>query len=415
MASLKFWDAIPSFHLDFLLLRQLADYKKLVSRINLKLACQTQGMKKIIVSVINDLVSDQRVHRSCQTLHEMGFEVILVGRHKSNSLRLTPRDYKTHQMRLLFEKGPFFYAEYNLRLFILLLFRSADVLFSNDLDTLLPNFIIHKLKRIPIVFDSHEYFTETPELADRKNVKRIWKSIERFIMPKLTEIITVNSSIALLFEKEYGIKVAVIRNVPMNHKTSFHLSKKELGLPENQKIILIQGSGLNIDRGLEELTEAMVFVDNAILVILGDGDVIPLIKQKVNTLNLHEKIKFIPKQSLEKLQLFTRHADLGISIDKNTNLNYQLSLPNKIFDYIHAGIPVLCSPLVEIKSIIDKYEIGEYIGNHDPKHIADRINSILKDEAILKKYKANTLKASKELNWENEKSQLIRIFDKYAG
>lgn len=188
-----------------------------------------------------------------------------------------------------------------------------------------------------------------------------------------------------------------------------------MGLPENQKIILIQGSGLNIDRGLEELTEAMVFVDNAILVILGDGDVLPLLKQKTNTLNLQEKINFIPKQSFEKLQQYTKHADLGISIDKDTNLNYRFSLPNKIFDYIHAGIPVLCSPLVEIKNIIDKYEIGEYIGNYEPKHIADRINSMLTDAARLEKYKTNTLKASKELHWENEKSNLIRIFDNYAG
>jgi len=389
--------------------------RKLVSARNLKLACQTQGMKKIIVSVINDLVTDQRVHRSCVTLHEMGFEVVLIGRQKSNSLKLEPRDYTTHRMRLLFEKGPLFYAEYNLRLFFLLLFHSAGMLLSNDLDTLLPNFIIHKLKRIPIVFDSHEYFTETPELANRKTVKRIWKSIERYILPKLKDVITVNSSIAQLLEKEYGIKVVVVRNIPMNPKTTIHLSKKELGLPENQKIILIQGSGLNIDRGIEELTEAMVFVDEAMLIIIGDGDVIPPIKQKVNTLNLEEKIKFIPKQSFEKLQQYTKHADLGISIDKDTNLNYRFSLPNKIFDYIHAGIPVLCSPLIEIKNIVEKYEIGECIENHDPKHIADRINAMLKDVAQLKKYKGNTLKASKELNWENEKSQLIRIFDKYAG
>lgn len=392
--------------------KQKMKYK--LSAINLKLARQTQGMKRIIVSVINDLVTDQRVHRSCLTLHQMGFTVLLIGRQKKKSLRLTQRDYKTHRMKLLFEKGPLFYVEYNLRLFFILLFHSADLLLSNDLDTLLPNFIIHKLKRIPLVFDSHEYFTETPELANRKIVKRIWKSIERFILPKLKEMITVNSSIAQLFEKEYGIKVAVVRNIPMNHKISVHLSKKELGLPENRKIIIIQGSGLNIDRGIEELVEAMSFVENAILLIIGDGDVIPRVKQKVQLLSLEKKVIFIPKQSFEKLQAYTKHADLGMSIDKDTNLNYRYSLPNKIFDYIHAGIPVLCSPLVEIKNIVEKYEIGECIESHDPKHIAKNIDSILNDVVQLKKYKTNTLKASKELNWDHEKSQLIRIFEKYV-
>ena len=372
-------------------------------------------MKKAIVSVINDLVTDQRVHRSCNTLHEMGLEVVLIGRKKRKSLLLAPRAYKTKRMKLFFEKGPFFYAEFNIRLFFYLLFHKADVLLSNDLDTLLPNFITHKLKRIPIVFDSHEYFTGTPELINRPLVKKTWKNIECFILPKLSEMITVNAAIAKLFEQEYGIKVWVVRNIPMNHPVLHPESRIKLGLPKNQKIILIQGSGLNIDRGIEELVEAISFIDNAILLIIGDGDVIPLIKQKVSTQQLQTKIIFIPKQPFERLQQYTRHADLGVSFDKDTNINYRFSLPNKIFDYIHAGVPILASPLVEVKNIIDQYQVGECTENHDPKHIADRINSMLKNEAQLKNYKTNTLKASKELNWEIEKTQLIRIFDKYAG
>lgn len=371
-------------------------------------------MKRIIVSVINDLVTDQRVHRTCTTLHEMGFDVLLIGRKKRDSLPLLMREYQTHRINLVFEKGFLFYAEYNIRLYFYLLFHSADVLFSNDLDTLLPNFIIHKIKRIPIIFDSHEYFTETPELINRPTVKKVWKNIERFILPRMSEMITINASIAQMFENEYGINVSVVRNIPMKIKETKKFTKKELGLPENGKLILIQGSGLNVDRGLEELVDAMNYIDNAILIIVGNGDVIPIIKQNVANTFLEDKVNFIPKQSFERLHQYTLHADLGLSFDKDTNLNYRYSLPNKIFDYIHAGVPILCSPLVEVKNIVEKYEVGECIDNHDPKHIAECINSMLENEAELKRYKANTKVASSELNWENEKLNLIKILDKYV-
>ncbi len=371
-------------------------------------------MKKVIVSVINDLVTDQRVHRSCQTLHEMGFDVILIGRIKKNSLVLNKRDYQTQRMKLLFERGPLFYMEFNIRLYLKLLFKKIDLLVSNDLDTLLANFVIHKSKRIPLIFDSHEYFTESPEIANRKDVKRVWKSIEKLALKRMKQMITVNQSIAKLFEDEYKIKVHVVRNIPMRAKLPNRATKNELGLPEREKMIIIQGAGLNMDRGLEELVEAMQLVKNAIMLIVGDGDVLPLLKNKTQNLSLDDKIFFISKQTPQKLRQYTRLADLGISLDKSTNLNYELSLPNKLFDYIHASIPILASPLIEIKQIIDQYQIGECIENHRPEHIADKINNLLSDTNRLEKYKLNTLIASDELSWENEKKNLINIFKEYV-
>src|ERR1051325_8033269 len=102
-------------------------------------------MKRIFISVTSDLVTDQRVHRTAVTLHKKGMDVTLIGRRKKDSADIS-RGYKTVRFKLPFEKGALFYASYNLRLFFFLLFKRFDVLVANDLDTLLPNYLISKLK-----------------------------------------------------------------------------------------------------------------------------------------------------------------------------------------------------------------------------------------------------------------------------
>jgi len=370
--------------------------------------------KKAIISVINDLVTDQRVDKTACVLTDLGFEVLMVGRHKTDSPRMPERKYETFRMRLLWEKGPIFYAEYNIRLFFLLLSRPANVLVSNDLDTLLPNFLVHKLKRIPIVFDSHEYFTQTPELVNRPKVQKVWKWIEKTIVPRVKDCITVNSSIAKLFEEEYHKQFKIVRNIPRQNKNFEIPDRKNLGLPLDKKIVLLQGSGINVQRGAEEAVLAMQFIDNALLLIVGGGDVLPVLKKMVIELSLQNEVMFVPRQTPEKLAGYTANADIGLTIDKDTNINYRFSLPNKLFDYIYAGVPVLATPLVELKRIIEQYQIGTFIENHDPKHIAATIEAMLSDEKRMAFYKENTIKAAAELNWENEKQSLIEIFTPYA-
>ena len=366
--------------------------------------------KKIaFVSVINDLVTDNRVNKTCMALIECGYDVTLVGRKLSNSLPIPNWSFKTIRLKMIFKKGPVFYFFFNLRLFFVGLINKTDLFYANDLDTLAPMFLLSKLKKKPLIYDSHELFCEVPELKSSRIKKSIWQKLEGYIIPKLQTCITVNVSIAKIYEAKYNVPFYIIRNISDFDQTFIPKSRVQLSLPEDKKIILLQGAGINVDRGAEELIDAMEFVQNAVLYIIGSGDVWENLKQKVSfNKSIQNKVVLINKLPKSELINYTFNADIGLSIDKNTNLNYLYSLPNKIFDYIQAEIPILASRLPEIENIILQYKIGDFIDDHNPKTIANKLNEMLYSQQ-LSSYKKYLAIAKKEITWKSEKEKLLTI------
>ena len=168
--------------------------------------------KKIIVSVISDIVTDQRVQKECNTFREMGYDILLIGRKSRNTFLLDKLPYKVIRFANPFRRGPFMYLVFNMQLFFCLLFKKADVLWANDLDTLLPNFIISRFKRTQLVYDSHEYFTAS---VYKKKSRKVWQFLEKLLFPRLKNVLTVNNSIKDVYEKKYKVPITVLRNVPI--------------------------------------------------------------------------------------------------------------------------------------------------------------------------------------------------------
>lgn len=368
---------------------------------------------RAIVSVTNDLYTDNRVNKVCLFLMQQGYEVLLIGRQKKDSLQLSERPYKTKRIVLLFEKGALFYAAFNIRLFLFLLFKRCDLLVSNDLDTLVANYTACKFKPgTRLVYDSHEYFTEVPELINRPRIKKIWEGIEGWIFPKLKTVYTVNDSIAKLYREKYKKEIFVVRNVSPKWNDSATLRKIELGIAENQFVVILQGAGINIDRGAEEAVEAMRTLPNVVLLIVGDGDVVPELKKYVETNHLVERVKFIGKKPYSEMMQYTALADVGLTLDKPSNLNYRFSLPNKVFDYLHATTPVICTELPEVAGLIRKYDAGIVLSELTTDKLITAIQFLQNNPEELSRLKQNCIVAINHECWEEEMKVLELIYPK---
>ncbi len=372
--------------------------------------------KRIAVAVISDLVTDQRVHKVCRALHEEGHAVTLIGAKRNRSLPLYPRSYKTSRIPMLFQKKIFFYGEFNLRLFFRLLFIRTDIILGNDLDTMPACWLASKIRRKPLVYDTHEYYLGMPELKGRPLVFKTWKAIEAFIFPRLEYIYTICDSFCDLYRKDYQKELRAVRNVPYLHEENPAEVPDPAEIidriPEGKNILLFQGAGINPERGVEELVLAMKYLDPSAyhLLIIGGGDIFEQIVRLIDDMDLRDRITILPKQPFELLRKVTRKAHLGLSLDKPTNINHVYGLPNKIFDYLHCGVPVLVSRLVELEKIVENYRVGTFIDNHDPAHIADRIKEVFGDRPRMDMWKENTWKLRQECNWEKESKIVISIF-----
>lgn len=343
--------------------------------------------------------------RICSTLAEAGYQVKLIGRKLPSSKPLEEQHYESVRLFCFFKKGKLFYLEYNIRLFWYLLFYKFDAVCGVDLDTLLPCFIVSKIKNKPVIYDAHEYFTEVPEVVDRPAVKKIWSILERTLVPKVKYAYTVCESLARIFNQKYNTPFEVIRNVPFRTKQENRKSRP------NPDIIIYQGA-LNEGRGLEESIQAMQWIQNAELWLVGEGDLSSQLRAMVQELNLISKVHFKGYVKPTELKQLTAQASIGLNLLENKGLSYYYSLANKAFDYIQAELPAINMAYPEYIHLNEEYETAILMASLDPEKLAEQINLLLEDDLKYQGLKQNCKLAAEEFIWENEKEILLQFYKK---
>jgi glycosyltransferase involved in cell wall biosynthesis len=371
---------------------------------------QASKRTRVAFSVINCICFDQRVQKIAGTVEKLDCNITIIGRRLGECCDADLVPFRTKRFNMRFKRGFLFYKFFNIRLFFYLLFHKFDLLVANDLDTLPANYLVSRLKRLTLVYDSHEYFIGVPELNNKPFRKWFWKTIEKSVFPHLQNVMTVSDLIAEQYLKEYGIRSAVVRNCSPSSKGITGYRRTELGVPDDHLLLVFQGGGINIDKGGEELIEALKITEKVSLLVVGSGDIVRVLKQKTELLNLTDRVNFIPKVTWEELMRYTKAADTGMSLEKDTNLNYRFSLPNKLFDYISAGIPVITGSLPEIKKIIDFNNCGIIIPSITPEEISKAIVILRDDKSLLNKLKQNSVYASESLNWDSESRKVTDFY-----
>ncbi|GGA82332.1 glycosyltransferase [Puia dinghuensis] len=360
--------------------------------------------KRLFFTVTNDLVFDQRMIRICASLARAGYAVTLVGFAGRHSPPLSEQPFHQHRLKTWFNHGKRFYIEYNLRLFFFLLRQKMDGICAIDLDTILPCYFLSRLRRIPRLYDAHELFCELQEVVSRPLVYKLWKTIERYCVPRFPNGYTVNSLIAAQLCNMYGVQYAVIRNVP---PLDLAPTPPATGLPAG-RFILYQGA-INEGRCFETLIPAMQSV-NAPLVICGDGNFMTRAHALVRQYGLEEKILFRGRVRPEELKTITRAAFAGITLFDRRGISNYYSLANRFFDYIHAGIPQVTVNYPAYQEINNSCPIAVLIDEPGIREIAEGLNRLLDNTRLYQTLVDNCRQVRLRYNWQEEEQTLIRLY-----
>ena len=307
------------------------------------------------------------------------------------------------------------YLVYNIRSFRVARREPADVYHAHDLVTLPVAWLCSRLTGGKLVYDSHELWLDRPRLRNRSRLNRfLVRKIESFLIRRTDANIAPGESVGHELSKRYQIALpTVILNVPSYH--SFQRStifRDELEIPAEEKIILYAGK-VSWYRGLEEEIQSLKYLSQCSLVIFGFGPdyYISGLRELIRNEGVMDRVYFYGAVPFDEVTKYAMSADVGLVLHQNVGLNYYYVSPNKLFECMAAGLPVVGSNFPDLKRFVEGYNFGVTCDPGNPKEIANAISYILSDEHRYEEMRRNALEAAKIFNWENESNKLLALYE----
>lgn len=380
---------------------------------------------KVCMHVLGTARTDVRVMREATALAKEGYSVSIVD---VESDRTHPVEEEIRGIRVKHIMMPSWFvstrfkpwflakATWILICGILRLIRTpADIYHAHDEQALPACYIVARLRHKLLIFDAHEWPFSAPSMKRWRRLCALATGILTRMVPSCARVITVSPPLAQEIRHLYsGSEVSVIRSVPVYRTIPASDQLRQLlNLSPNMQIALYQGN-IQSDRELGRLIRAAAFLEQGnVIVIMGKGSKGTLSELQMLIANegVGDRVKIIPPVPYEELLNWTASADIGLIVySPDSSLNIRFCLPNKFFEYLMAGVPVLATQLDAIIEVIKAYDVGKIIPSLAPVDIGAAINAMLADRVLLDHLHHNALTAAKEFCWEKENQQLIRLY-----
>lgn len=370
---------------------------------------------RILNIVSSNVITDPRVQKQIETIKEVTNDYLIIGRSNSRvtNKRLKKVDYNLKLFgKAVDDKGIINKimnrAVFGLKTIFAIWKFKPDIIHANDFDTL---FIskISNYKRAKIIFDAHEIYSKNSFINTQKWLSLLVQVMEKNFLKKKCDFITVsNSAKQYYIENGYPIEPVVVTNVPiLKDNSNYNFDNS------NSFKVIYQGQIVK-DRGYEEFVMSSKLLEdsNIELVVRGFGlvknDLIEMkIEESLNNLRIEDPVEY------EELVESLTNNNLGVVLTKPISDNYKYTVSNKIFEYIHAGLPVLLSPLPEHKYLNEKYDFGLILEDVTPDEIAKSILYLYKNPLRYKELKKNAENAKEKLNWQRESRKLKKLYLNY--
>jgi len=368
-----------------------------------------QKEKSAWISYLGNPFLDSRVSNLIKSLSDSGYSV------KVTSFDLYTKNFQEIRgdvsvFKLERKKPSYkFYFNFARTLIRELKKDKADIYFAEDIYTLPFVSFYARMSKGKLIFNSRELYGFLGGHAKKKHLSFLLKTIERIFIKRCSLVLTTGELDTQYIEKLYSLNnVITIRNIPAYVKPEQPVDlRKNLNIPDNSPLLLYQGVLLN-GRGLKKVFSALARIPEAYLLILGEGEQLNNYKKLATDLGIKERVIFYGMVKHEDLINYSAAADAGIALIENISMSYYYALPNKLFEYIMAGVPVISCSLPQMKKIVEDYNVGVCINAENEEDVYIGIKDFIKNRESLKQYKENCLSAAKELNWQKEYEKLER-------
>jgi glycosyltransferase involved in cell wall biosynthesis len=290
------------------------------------------------------------------------------------------------------------------------LLQSPNVVHAHDLDTLAAGVKIAKQLKVPLLYDSHE-MASGRNLASQRQMKKARK-LEAKLIHNADSVFMAANGYAQRAEDLYGItNSTVLLNVPDVTELEvdgFDL-RKRFEIPEVDLLLVHQGVLLP-NRGVDQVIEAMKACENVSLVIIGYGMHVPFLKNLVAQLGLEDRVHFLGAVPAKDLVSWSASADVGICTIVGNSDSYRHSMPNKLFEYAMAGLPVIASNYEGMGSFVVDQGFGITCDPTSIPEIADSIRNLQADPDLRNRLAKNAKVASNKFNWQIEQEKLLAVY-----